>query len=80
VASTDQTVELVGLEDGETLWSYVPDMGLDGVSVAPAVDGRQVVFLTNAARMVSLRAPRPPRESPRDDGVRADLGDGRPIH
>lgn len=76
VASTDQTVELVGLEDGETLWSYVPDMGLDGVSVSPVVDGRQVVFLTNAGRLVSLRSPRPPRPSPRDDGMRVDLGVG----
>lgn len=79
IASTDQTVELVGLDDGETRWSYVPDMGIDGVSVSPAVDGRQVVFLTNAARLVSLRAPKPGRDSPRDDGVRVSLGDGRPV-
>lgn len=70
VASTDKTVFLIDPESGDEVWRYVPDGGIDGVSVTPAVDGRQVVFITNAGRIVSLRAPRPPRGSDRDDGVR----------
>ncbi len=79
IASTDQTVELVDPITGDTRWTYRPDQGIDGVSVAPAVDGRQVVFITNAGRVISLRGPKPSRPTPRDDGMRVDLGTGRPL-
>lgn len=79
VSSTDKSVYLVDAQTGETSWTYVPEGGIDGVSVSPAVDGRQIVFLTNAGRVVSLRAPRPSPPSNRDDGVRVELGGGRPV-
>jgi hypothetical protein len=51
---------------GETRWAWHGDQVLSGVSAAPAVSGRTVVFVTNAGIVHALVAPRPARDT--DDG------------
>lgn len=76
---TDASVVLVDAATGTTRWVYRTDRGIDGVAVTPVVDGRQAVFITNAGTLHSVIAPHRPRASAQDDGVRVDLGAGRPL-
>lgn len=57
VGSTSGTLWLVDAATGEERWHYEPMRVMEGVSTAPAIDGRQVVFVTNAGRIYSLLAP-----------------------
>lgn len=57
VGSTAGTLTLLNPADGTELWHYEPLRVLEGVSTAPAVRGRQVVFVTNAGRLYSLVTP-----------------------
>ncbi|HMV67719.1 MAG TPA: PQQ-binding-like beta-propeller repeat protein, partial [Myxococcota bacterium] len=61
VGSTAGTLTLLDPHDGSERWHYEPLRILDGVSSAPAVRGRQIVFVTNAGRLYSMVAPRPER-------------------
>ena len=42
---------------GAELWRYAPPFVVEGIASAPAVDGRQAVFVTQAGYVVSLLAP-----------------------
>jgi outer membrane protein assembly factor BamB len=59
VGSTAGGLYLISPTDGKEVWRL--DMGnlLSGVSVQPAVEGRQVVVVTNAGNLVSVVAPGP---------------------
>jgi outer membrane protein assembly factor BamB len=58
VGSTTGTLWLVDGTTGETLWTYAPPFVMEGLSGAPAIDGRQIIFATHAGRLHSLVAPR----------------------
>ncbi|MCP4810475.1 MAG: PQQ-binding-like beta-propeller repeat protein [Proteobacteria bacterium] len=58
VASSDGTVYLVERETGLASWTHDPGYLLDGITVAPLVDGRQMVAITNAGRLMSMLSPR----------------------
>ncbi len=61
VASSDGGMWLVDRESGETRWTYDDGFLINGISVAPVVDGRQVVFITNAGNILSLVVPADPQ-------------------
>ncbi len=58
VGSSSGTVHLVSTDDGTTVWTYQPMFVMEGVSTAPVVDGRQLLFVSNAGKLYSLLAPR----------------------
>lgn len=57
VASSDGGIWLVDSATGVASWTYDDGTMINGVSVAPAVDGRQVVMVTNAGNILSLLVP-----------------------
>jgi hypothetical protein len=59
VGSTTGTLWLVDGTTGETQWTYSPPFVVEGLSGAPAIDGRQLIFATHAGRLHSLVAPKP---------------------
>jgi outer membrane protein assembly factor BamB len=66
VGSANGTVVLVDPATGKARWRFRPPFLLDGLSAAPTVAGRQLVFVTNAGRMYSLVVPLrdPPMPAP----------------
>jgi len=58
VASSDGQVYIVDPTDGHELWRYHEPVLLDGVTSAPAIDGRQIVFVSNAGWLHSMIVPR----------------------
>lgn len=64
VASSAGTVALLDPVTGTERWRFRPPYLLEGVTTAPAIDGRQAVFVTNAGRIYSVLAPRPKRPWP----------------
>jgi outer membrane protein assembly factor BamB len=65
VGSGSGTLVLVDPATGAERWRYAPPFVVEGVASAPAVDGRQAVFVTQAGYLVSLLAP---DETPIRDG------------
>jgi outer membrane protein assembly factor BamB len=64
VASSDGGLWLVDPGTGQTSWTYDDGFMINGVSVAPVVDGRQVILITNAGNILSLLVPATPQVSP----------------
>lgn len=64
VAGTGGSLALIDPKTGEQTWTWREDYVLNGISSAPAVAGRQMVFTTNAGRIVSMLAPEPTAPSP----------------
>jgi outer membrane protein assembly factor BamB len=62
VASSEGGVWIVDPEDGHTVWSWHEPLLLAGISSPPAVEGRQLVFVSNAGNLYSLLVPRPSPE------------------
>jgi len=58
VASSEGDVYLVNPADGVERWRFHERFSLDGVTSAPAVAGRQMVFSSNAGRLYSMVVPR----------------------
>jgi len=58
VASSEGSLYLVDAEDGSTRWTYRPGHRLAGITAGVALDGRQVVIVTNAGNVISLIVPR----------------------
>lgn len=48
------TLDVLDRYTGRHLWQFRPQEWLEGISAAPLVDGRQVIFLSNSGRMYSL--------------------------
>jgi outer membrane protein assembly factor BamB len=61
LGSSDGQVYLVDPETGRQTWHYHERIRLQGVSSAPIVDGRQVLFVTNAGYLHSMISPAPTR-------------------
>jgi outer membrane protein assembly factor BamB len=59
VGSTAGGLYLISPSDGKEQWRLDTGNLLAGISVEPAIDGRQVVVVTNAGNLVSLVAPEP---------------------
>ena len=57
IGDAEGTVTMLQLTDGQEVWSHEPRYHLSGVTVAPTVDGRQLVFVTNAGFLVSMLSP-----------------------
>jgi len=64
VGSSDGQIYLVDPIDGQEVWRYHEPVLLDGVTNAPAIDGRQILFVSNAGWLHSMLVPREPREQP----------------
>ena len=57
VGSTAGGLYLISPQDGKEVWRLDTGNLLSGISVQPAVEGRQVVVVTNAGNLVSVVAP-----------------------
>lgn len=57
VASSEGSVYLIDPDTGQRTWRYRGDELLTGVSAAPFIEGRQMIFVTNAGRIYSMVAP-----------------------
>ena len=58
IASSNGGLYLVDAAEGQTLWEFEPGYTITGVSAELSVDGRQVVMVTNAGRILSLVVPK----------------------
>ena len=56
-SSSEGGVYLVDIKTGTEIWRYHEELNLIGVTSAPAVDDRQLVFVTNAGNIVSMVTP-----------------------
>lgn len=65
VGAASGSLYLIDATTGEALWEWLPGYHVSGFTAAPAVEGRQVVGVTNAGQIVSLVAPIPPRSQER---------------
>ncbi|MEN0064483.1 MAG: PQQ-binding-like beta-propeller repeat protein [Myxococcota bacterium] len=66
VASSEGAVYIVDPENGFERWRWAEPYLLRGVSSVPAVDGRQLVFVSNSGKLYSMLVPKPiRRRSPR---------------
>lgn len=68
VGSSAGGLYLVDPATGLQSWEFDPGYLLGGVSAIPAVDGRQLVVVSNAGRIYSLVVPEPPGPGDLDDG------------
>lgn len=59
VGSAQGSLTLLAPDDGSVVWRFRPTFNLEGVSVAPAIDGRQILFVTNAGKLYSFLVPAP---------------------
>lgn len=57
VASTEGVIQLVDPDDGTLVWRWDERYELEGISARPAVDGRQLVFVSNAGYLYSMLSP-----------------------
>lgn len=57
VGSSNDTVSLIVPETGEVRWSFEPPMMMEGITSAPVVAGRQLLFVSNSGRIYSMLAP-----------------------
>jgi len=57
VASTEGVIQLVDAEKGELVWRWDERYELEGISSRPAVNGRQLVFVSNAGYLYSMLSP-----------------------
>jgi outer membrane protein assembly factor BamB len=51
---------------GTTAWRWHEDRRLQGISVAPAVEGRQLLVVSNAGRIYAMLSPREPSAAPHE--------------
>lgn len=68
------SVYLVDAATGQRSWSWEPGFHVSGVTVPPAVGGRQAVAVTNAGNIVSFVVPKEAPPWGQDDGVFSRLG------
>jgi eukaryotic-like serine/threonine-protein kinase len=57
--SSDGALYLVDPSTGVETWRYHEPVQLSGVTSKPAIDGRQLVFVTNAGKLYSMLSPKP---------------------
>jgi outer membrane protein assembly factor BamB len=78
VGSSGGTLALVGLEDGVTRWSWAESFVLEGLTHPPAVEGRQMVFISNAGRIYAMLSPEPAGTWPRGGSAEQKFQTVRP--
>ena len=69
VASSTDSLYLIDDDSGADVWTFEPGYTLSGISANIATDGRQLVFVTNAGRIVSLVVPSPSAEWTKEHAV-----------
>jgi len=74
VGAAAGTLYLIRPSDGAEAWRWRPGFHVSGVTVAPGVDGRQAVAVTNAGNLVSFVVPREAPPWGQDDGLFSRLG------
>ena len=74
VGAAAGSVYLVDATSGERTWAWEPGFHISGVTVPPAVGGRQAVAVTNAGNIVSFVVPVDAPQWGQDDGVFSRLG------
>jgi outer membrane protein assembly factor BamB len=57
IASSESGVSILNAKNGTARWTYQGDRILSGVTVAPAIDGRQMVFVSNSGWIYSMLSP-----------------------
>jgi len=57
VAGTGGSLALLDPKTGQGTWQWHGDYVLNGLSASPSIDGRQMVFTTNAGRITSMLVP-----------------------
>ena len=57
VGSSTDSLYLIDDDSGADLWTFEPGYTVTGISANIATDGRQLVFVTNAGRILSLVVP-----------------------
>lgn len=65
VGAASGSLYLVDPTTGAQTWEWMPGYHVSGFTASPAVDGRQVVAVTNAGNVVSFVAPESPDRRPR---------------
>jgi len=58
-SSSEGVLYLLDPDTGTELWRYHEPVQLSGVTAKPAIDGRQMVFVTNAGKIYSMLSPSP---------------------
>ena len=61
VGSSDGGLYLIDPRTGKEVWHYHESVRLLGVSSSPTVDGRQLLFVSNAGYLYSMICPSPDR-------------------
>jgi len=69
VGSSTDSLYLIDDETGVESWHFDPGYRIAGVSANVAVDGRQIVMVTNAGRIMSLVVPTPVASWAKDIGM-----------
>jgi len=69
VGSSTDGLYLIDEDSGEEIWMFEPGYTLSGISANVAVEGRQLVAVTNAGRVLSLVVPAPSADWAKDVGV-----------
>jgi outer membrane protein assembly factor BamB len=59
IASSLGSVTLLDAETGDARWTFTPPYLMEGITSAPVVDGRQLLFVSNAGKVYSLLSPQP---------------------
>ncbi|MFK7928815.1 MAG: PQQ-binding-like beta-propeller repeat protein [Myxococcota bacterium] len=57
IAGTGGSLALLDPKTGQGTWAWHGDYVLNGLSASPSIDGRQMVFTTNAGRITSMLVP-----------------------
>ena len=57
VAAASGSLYLVDLDTGALAWEWTPGFHVSGITAQPAIEGRQLVAITNAGYIVSLVVP-----------------------
>jgi outer membrane protein assembly factor BamB len=64
VGSALGVLAIVDPREGVTRWTWHEERKLQGISVAPVVDGRQLFVLSNAGRLYAMVSPQEPSPAP----------------
>lgn len=59
IGSSEGGLWLIDAASGAPTWAYHEREMLEGLAVEPTIDGRQILFVTNAGRLHSMIVPRP---------------------
>jgi len=67
LAAADGGLYLLDSNTGTERWRFNEGYTLEGISAAPAIEGRQLIFVSNAGFLYSMIVPRPKTDHPTSD-------------